>query len=168
MGILVNFLSSPVIVGFTNAAALIIGLSQLSKMLNVPFPRTDNFVRTSGTCRAAAADAHPDAAVRHRDLRHHHRRPAGGAEDPRRAAGGGADHHRQLGHRLSSATRPCTVRHPDEEARSLAAAYAATRAPSARLGQQTADQSRDPRLGVGQGRDPRFARRPCWRRTCAC
>jgi MFS superfamily sulfate permease-like transporter len=44
MGILVNFLSSPVIVGFTNAAALIIGLSQLSKLLNVPFPRTDNFV----------------------------------------------------------------------------------------------------------------------------
>ncbi len=44
MGILVNFLSSPVIIGFTNAAALIIGLSQLSKILNVPFPRTDNFV----------------------------------------------------------------------------------------------------------------------------
>jgi sulfate permease, SulP family len=44
MGMLVNFLSSPVIVGFTNAAALIIGLSQLSKILNVPFPRTDNFV----------------------------------------------------------------------------------------------------------------------------
>ena len=44
MGILVNFLSSPVITGFTNAAALIIGLSQLSKLLNVPFPRTDNFV----------------------------------------------------------------------------------------------------------------------------
>lgn len=44
MGILVNFLSSPVIVGFTNAAALIIGLSQLSKLLNVPFPRTDNFM----------------------------------------------------------------------------------------------------------------------------
>ncbi|MCG6895539.1 MAG: STAS domain-containing protein [Thiocapsa sp.] len=44
MGILVNFLSSPVIVGFTNAAALIIGLSQLSKLLNVPFPRTDHFV----------------------------------------------------------------------------------------------------------------------------
>jgi MFS superfamily sulfate permease-like transporter len=43
MGILVNFLSSPVIVGFTNAAALIIGLSQLSKLLNVPFPRTNNF-----------------------------------------------------------------------------------------------------------------------------
>lgn len=44
MGILVNFLSSPVIIGFTNAAALIIGLSQLSKVLNVPFPRSDNFM----------------------------------------------------------------------------------------------------------------------------
>jgi MFS superfamily sulfate permease-like transporter len=44
MGIIANFLSSPVIIGFTNAAALIIGLSQLSKVLNVPFPRTDSFV----------------------------------------------------------------------------------------------------------------------------
>lgn len=44
MGILANFLSSPVIVSFTNAAALIIGLSQLSKVLNVPFPRTDSFI----------------------------------------------------------------------------------------------------------------------------
>ena len=44
LGAIVNLLSSPVIVGFTNAAALIIGLSQLSKILNVPFPRTDNFV----------------------------------------------------------------------------------------------------------------------------
>lgn len=44
MGLLVNFLSSPVIIGFTNAAALIIGLSQLSKLLNVPFPRTNNFL----------------------------------------------------------------------------------------------------------------------------
>ncbi|WPL18957.1 putative sulfate transporter [Thiorhodovibrio winogradskyi] len=44
LGIIANFLSSPVIIGFTNAAALIIGLSQLSKVLNVPFPRTDSFV----------------------------------------------------------------------------------------------------------------------------
>lgn len=44
MGVIVNFLSSPVIVGFTNAAALIIGLSQLSKILGVPFPRTDFYL----------------------------------------------------------------------------------------------------------------------------
>ena len=44
LGALVNLLSSPVIVGFTNAAALIIGLSQLSKVLGVPFPRTESYL----------------------------------------------------------------------------------------------------------------------------
>jgi MFS superfamily sulfate permease-like transporter len=44
MGVIVNFLSNPVIVGFTNAAALIIGLSQLSKILGVPFPRSDFYL----------------------------------------------------------------------------------------------------------------------------
>lgn len=44
LGAIVNLLSSPVIVGFTNAAALIIGLSQLSKIIGVPFPRTDNYL----------------------------------------------------------------------------------------------------------------------------
>ena len=44
LGALVNLLSSPVIVGFTNAAALIIGLSQLNKVLGVPFPRTESYL----------------------------------------------------------------------------------------------------------------------------
>ena len=44
LGAIVNLLSSPVIVGFTNAAALIIGLSQLSKVIGVPFPRTDSYL----------------------------------------------------------------------------------------------------------------------------
>jgi len=44
LGAVVNLLSSPVIVGFTNAAALIIGLSQLSKALGVPFPRTESYL----------------------------------------------------------------------------------------------------------------------------
>jgi len=44
LGTIVNMLSSPVIVGFTNAAALIIGLSQLSKIIGVPFPRTDSYL----------------------------------------------------------------------------------------------------------------------------
>ena len=35
LGVIVNFLSHPVIVGFTNAAALVIGLSQLSKIFGV-------------------------------------------------------------------------------------------------------------------------------------
>lgn len=44
LGSIVNLLSSPVIIGFTNAAALIIGLSQLSKIIGVPFPRTDSYL----------------------------------------------------------------------------------------------------------------------------
>jgi SulP family sulfate permease len=44
LGVIVNFLSHPVIVGFTNAAAIIIGLSQLSKLLGVPMLRTESFI----------------------------------------------------------------------------------------------------------------------------
>ncbi|MGD8796208.1 MAG: SulP family inorganic anion transporter, partial [Thiohalophilus sp.] len=44
LGAIVNLLSSPVIIGFTNAAALIIGLSQLSKVIGVPFPRTESYL----------------------------------------------------------------------------------------------------------------------------
>ena len=40
LGVIVNFLSHPVIVGFTNAAALVIGLSQLSKLFGVAMPGT--------------------------------------------------------------------------------------------------------------------------------
>jgi len=38
LGVIVNFLSHPVIVGFTNAAAMVIGLSQLSKIFGVSMP----------------------------------------------------------------------------------------------------------------------------------
>jgi len=44
LGAIVNLLSSPVIVGFTNAAALIIGFSQVSKVIGVPFPRSDFYL----------------------------------------------------------------------------------------------------------------------------
>ena len=45
MGVLINFASHPVINGFTNAAALIIGLSLLNSFINVPMPRSDMFLR---------------------------------------------------------------------------------------------------------------------------
>lgn len=44
MGAIVNLLSHPVILGFTNAAAIIIGLSQLGKLLGVQMPRSDSFL----------------------------------------------------------------------------------------------------------------------------
>ena len=40
LGFLVNFLSHPVISGFTSAAALIIGFSQLKHLLGIPLPRS--------------------------------------------------------------------------------------------------------------------------------
>lgn len=45
LGALVNFISHPVVIGFTNAAAIIIALSQLSKLLGVHMSRTDHFLR---------------------------------------------------------------------------------------------------------------------------
>jgi len=44
LGVIVNFLSHPVIVGFTNAAAIIIGLSQVSKLFGVPMGRSEHFL----------------------------------------------------------------------------------------------------------------------------
>ena len=44
LGAVVNFLSHPVIVGFTNAAAMVIGLSQLSKIFGVSMERSESFV----------------------------------------------------------------------------------------------------------------------------
>jgi len=46
MGFLVKFLSHPVIAGFTSAAALIIGFSQLKHVLGVPIPRSHHFYET--------------------------------------------------------------------------------------------------------------------------
>jgi SulP family sulfate permease len=46
LGVVVNFLSHPVIVGFTNAAAIVIGLSQVSKIFGVKMPggASDHFL----------------------------------------------------------------------------------------------------------------------------
>lgn len=44
MGALVSFISHPVIVGFTNAAALIIGLSQFNKILGLPIDTSGHFL----------------------------------------------------------------------------------------------------------------------------
>lgn len=58
LGVIVNFLSQPVIVGFTNAAALIIGLSQLSQILGVPFPRTESFLYDLWVVLSQLGEAH--------------------------------------------------------------------------------------------------------------
>jgi len=45
LGVIVNFLSHPVIVGFTNAAAIIIGLSQLNKLFGISMGRSEFFLQ---------------------------------------------------------------------------------------------------------------------------
>jgi SulP family sulfate permease len=58
LGVVVNFLSHPVIVGFTNAAALIIGLSQLNKIFGVPMPRSEHFINDIWGVLQQVGDTH--------------------------------------------------------------------------------------------------------------
>ncbi len=44
MGVLLNFLSNPVLMGFINAAAIIIGLSQLPTLLGIPAAQSEHFL----------------------------------------------------------------------------------------------------------------------------
>ncbi|MBA2350609.1 MAG: SulP family inorganic anion transporter [Burkholderiales bacterium] len=44
LGVVINFISHPVIVGFTNAAAIIIALSQFNKLLGLPLARSEHFI----------------------------------------------------------------------------------------------------------------------------
>ncbi len=58
LGVVVNFLSHPVIVGFTNAAAMIIGLSQLSKIFGVSMERSESFVNDIWGVFQQVGDSH--------------------------------------------------------------------------------------------------------------
>ncbi len=58
LGVLVNFISNPVLIGFTNAAAVIIGLSQLNKVIGVPFPRSDSYLADLWGVVTQFADTH--------------------------------------------------------------------------------------------------------------
>ena len=58
LGVVVNFLSHPVIVGFTNAAALIIGLSQVNKIIGVPMGRSEHFINDIWGVARQLGDTH--------------------------------------------------------------------------------------------------------------
>jgi len=58
LGVVVNFLSHPVIVGFTNAAAIIIGLSQLNKLMGVSMGRSEHFIRDIWGVLQQVGDTH--------------------------------------------------------------------------------------------------------------
>ena len=58
LGALVNLISHPVIIGFMNAAAIIIGLSQLSKVMGVPMSRSENFMNDIWAVLQQIGDTH--------------------------------------------------------------------------------------------------------------
>ncbi len=63
LGVVVNFLSHPVVVGFTNAAAIIIGLSQLNKLLGVSMPKSDVLFRDIWGVLTQLPDTHVPTLV---------------------------------------------------------------------------------------------------------
>jgi SulP family sulfate permease len=58
LGTIVNFISHPVIIGFINAAAIIIGLSQLNKLLGIPLGRSDSFLYDIWEMLTQIGDSH--------------------------------------------------------------------------------------------------------------
>jgi len=58
LGVVVNFLSHPVIVGFTNVAAIIIGLSQLNKLFGVSMGRSEHFIQDIWGVLQQVGDTH--------------------------------------------------------------------------------------------------------------
>jgi SulP family sulfate permease len=62
LGVLVNFLSHPVISGFTSAAALVIGLSQLKHLLGIDVPRGGMFAETLAAIAGRLGDTNLTAA----------------------------------------------------------------------------------------------------------
>ena len=58
LGVIVNFLSHPVIVGFTNAAAIIIALSQVNKLIGVPMGRSESFMSDIWGVAKQVGDTH--------------------------------------------------------------------------------------------------------------
>ncbi len=58
LGVVVNFLSHPVVVGFTNAAAIIISLSQLNKILGVSMGRSEHLMQDIWGVLAQVGETH--------------------------------------------------------------------------------------------------------------
>lgn len=59
LGFLVNFLSHPVLAGFTSAAAIVIGFSQFKHLLGVSMPSTENFIETVSLTAGRLAQTNP-------------------------------------------------------------------------------------------------------------
>jgi SulP family sulfate permease len=58
LGVLVDFLSHPVVVGFTNAAAIIIASSQVSKLFGIPAEKGEHHYNTMWNLLTSLAETH--------------------------------------------------------------------------------------------------------------
>jgi SulP family sulfate permease len=59
LGFLVNFLSHPVLSGFTSAAAIVIGLSQVKTLLGIKLPSSDGFFQSVALTVERAGETQP-------------------------------------------------------------------------------------------------------------
>ena len=102
LGVVVNFLSHPVIIGFTNAAAIIIATSQLDKIFGVRAEKAEHHYETVWNTIVAVTHADPLADVLHcrGRVRHHDRAAALQSAHPERAHRRGDHHHPFLAHPL--------------------------------------------------------------------
>jgi SulP family sulfate permease len=126
LGVVVNFLSHPVIVGFTNAAAIIIALSQVNKLIGVPMGRSEHFIEDIWGVAKLVGDTHlPTLAMGGDGHRHHVGDPQEGAQAARRADCRGGDDDRILADRLRA------ERHRDHRAGRRAEAKACSPSSSA-------------------------------------
>ncbi len=102
LGVVVNFLSHPVVNGFTNAAAIIIATSQLGKIFGVSVDKAEHHYQTVSRTVAAATELDSPADAFHGSpgVRHDGRASSAQPKDSERAHRGRDHHPPVLGHRL--------------------------------------------------------------------
>ena len=102
LGLVVNFLSHPVVNGFTNAGAIIIFTSQLEKMFGVYVDGAEHHYETIfEVCKSAMHYTHwPTFAFGVGSFALMFVLKKVAPENPQRPGGGCLDHHHSLGHRL--------------------------------------------------------------------
>ena len=125
LGLVVNFLSHPVVNGFTNAAAIIIATSQLSKMFGVyvdsaAAPLRNHHARVSR--RPSTTPTGRRCSWARLAFAIMYGLEADEPQNSQRAGGGGRDHHHFLGHRFRARRhgRPCTPSQSPEAAELIA------------------------------------------------
>lgn len=63
IGVILNFLSNPVLMGFINAAAIIIGLSQLPALLGIPVTNSQHFLMDVGHVVVSVSSTHMPSLI---------------------------------------------------------------------------------------------------------